>query len=301
MKKLFTLSVFALLAVVVLQAQTKKEKDIKAIKGMCGCYEVKFNFAETFNYMDDPEYVPSAVKHTGGLEWAELVEEGDDKIVIQHLLVVGAPNDQHVIKHWRQDWIYENKDFYMYNANNNWKYEAKGKSDVAGQWTQKVFQVDDSPRYEGTSSWVHVDGKSYWENMTDAPLPRREYTQRSDYNLTIRNNRHEITSAGWIHDQDNKKVLREDGEDIVIAEEKGYNTYTKVDDAKCKAAQAWWKENHEMWSIVRKNWDKIFAQKQDLTLKRKVENKRLYEHLFALEPTTKSKEIKEILTDFVER
>ena len=30
----------------------------------------------------------------------------------------------------------------------------------------KIFQVDDSPRYEGTASWVHVDGKSYWENTT---------------------------------------------------------------------------------------------------------------------------------------
>ena len=28
----------------------KKDKDREAIKNMCGCYEVTFNFAETFNY-----------------------------------------------------------------------------------------------------------------------------------------------------------------------------------------------------------------------------------------------------------
>ena len=27
---------------------------------------------------------------------------------------------------------------------------------------------------------AHVDGKSYWENTSHAPLPRREYTKRDD-------------------------------------------------------------------------------------------------------------------------
>ena len=104
---------------------------------------------------------------------------------IQHLLVVGPPDQQMVIKHWRQDWIYENTNFYMFNGDNQWQFVNKPKSEVKGQWTQKVYQVDDSPRYQGSASWVHVDGKSYWENITSAPLPRREYTKRSDYNVTI--------------------------------------------------------------------------------------------------------------------
>ncbi len=301
MQKSFTVTLLLLLGVNMAFSQSKKEKDVEAIKSMCGCYEVKFNFAETFNYVDDPAYKPSKIKHSGGLEWVQLVEEDDNLIVLQHLLIVGHGDESHIIKHWRQDWAYENRDFYMFNANNNWKYEQKTKSDVAGQWTQKVFQVDDSPRYEGTASWVHVDGKSYWENITNAPLPRREFTQRSDYNLTIRNNRQEITATGWIHDQDNKKVQRENGKDVIIAEEKGFNTYTKVEESKCKAAKEWWQENKDMWAMVRKNWDKVFAKKQDLTLKSKVDNKRLFEHLFALEPSSKPKEIKEIITGFVER
>ena len=31
-------------------AQSKKEKDAKAIKKMCGCFEVNFNFEYTFQY-----------------------------------------------------------------------------------------------------------------------------------------------------------------------------------------------------------------------------------------------------------
>lgn len=286
----------------VIQAQTKKEKDLKAIKAMCGCYEVKFNFIETFNYAEDSTYKPSKEKHDRALEWVQLVEEEDDKVVMQHLLLVGTATNPRIIKHWRQDWIYENRDFYMFNADNNWKYVRKPKDEVAGQWTQKVYQVDDSPRYEGSATWVHVDGKSYWENTTDAPLPRREYTSRDDYNVTIRQNRHELTDYGWAHEQDNQKVVRKNGaEDFVLAEEKGLNTYKKVDASKCEAAAKWWEENQEMWTSVRKNWDKLFAKNRDLSLKAKVADKPLFMHLFALDAaTTKSKEIKEIINDFVQ-
>jgi len=302
MKKVITLSVCLFLAWSGAYSQSDKAKDVEAIKAMCGCYEVKFNFAETFNYVDDPEYKPSPVKRTGGLEWVQLVEEEDDKVVLQHLLVVGPKDNQHVIKHWRQDWEYQNRDFYMFSGDNSWTYVRTSKDEVAGEWTQKVFQVDDSPRYEGSAPWVHLDDKSYWENTTNAPLPRREYTIRSDYNITVRQNRQEITANGWIHDQDNKKVLREDGEDTVIAEEKGFNTYTKVDPSRCQAAQDWWAANHDMWSTVRDNWASVFAKKKSFTLKPKVDNKRLYEHLFAMDPAVaESKEIEKVIKGFVIR
>jgi hypothetical protein len=302
MKKVIPLIVYLCFAWSAAYSQSDKEKDVAAIKAMCGCYEVNFNFAETFNYVDDPEYKPSPVKRTGGLEWVQLVEEDDEKIVLQHLLVVGPKDNQHVIKHWRQDWEYENRDFYMFSGDNSWTYERKSKEEVTGEWTQKVFQVDDSPRYEGSAPWIHIDGKSYWENTTNAPLPRREYTIRSDYNITVRQNRHEITENGWIHDQDNKKVLREDGDDTVIAEEKGFNSYTKVDPSRCQAAQDWWAANHDMWSTVRDNWASVFAKKKSFTLKPKVDNKRLYEHLFAMDPAdAASKEIEQVITGFVIR
>ncbi len=292
--------VFSTFLTFSLKAQTKKEQDQNAIKKMCGCYEVAFNFAETFSYSKDSTYQASKVKHDKGLEWVQLVEDKDNKIVMQHLLIVGKPTEQRIIKHWRQDWLFENTNFYMYDVANKWKFVQKSKNEIKGQWTQKVFQVDDSPRYEGTSSWVHVDGKNYWENTTDAPLPRREYTKRQDYNVTVRTNRHETTKNGWIHDQDNNKVIRETGKkDSLLAQEKGLNTYVKVDDAKCKTAQKWWKENQQMWQLVRNNWDKVFAKDTNLELKHKVEEKRLYQYLFDLKPTTKNKEIKKIIADFV--
>jgi len=299
MKRFAVFTSLLLLFTVVTNAQSKKEQDKDAIKEMCGCFEVTFNFAETFNYSQDSLYKPSKTKVDKGLEWAQLVTDEDDKVVIQHILQVGNPAEPMIVKHWRQDWLYENTDLYVYDGDNNWTFEKKPADAVAGQWTQKVYQVDDSPRYEGSASWVHVDGKSYWENTTPAPLPRREYTKRADYNITMRGNRHEITSEGWVHDQDNAKILRKAGEDdFVLAKEKGYNTYVKVPDARCQAAADWWTKNDDKWAMVRTKWDAIFARDTDLTLKEKVDNKVLYKHLFNEELTAKE-DIANVIESFV--
>lgn len=290
-----------LISGIIVSQTSKKENDLTAIKSMCGCYEVSFNFAETFNYSSDSLYKPSKVKISKGLEWAQLVVDEEDKISIQHILQVGNPAEPHIVKHWRQDWEYENQDFYMYDGDNNWKYVQKPKEDITGQWSQKVFQVDDSPRYEGSASWVHVDGKSFWENTTPAPLPRREYTTRSDYNVTIRGNRQEITKTGWVHDQDNTKVIREIGkDDIVLAKEKGYNVYKRVDDKRCAVAANWWKEHGNKWALVRKKWNEVFARNKDLSLEQKVENKALYKHLFAEDYTVEA-DINTIIESFVKK
>ncbi len=300
MKTLTILSLLFLTFTATINAQNKKKQDQDAIKNMCGCYEVTFNFAETFNYSQDSLYKPSETKVDKGLEWAQLVEDSDSKISIQHLLQVGSPESPYIVKHWRQDWLFENTDFYMYNGDNKWTYVSKPKKEVKNQWTQKVYQVDDSPRYEGSATWVHVDGKSFWENSTTAPLPRREYTKRSDYNITLRGNRHEITNTGWVHDQDNDKVLREEGkEDVTLAKEKGYNTYVKVDDSKCQAAQDWWKANSAKWVKVRTKWESVFARHQDLALQAKVDNKVLYKYLFDDENYSTSDQINPLIESFI--
>lgn len=274
----YVLSLAFVLALVAANAQTKLEQDRNAIKAMTGCYQVRFNFAETFapdtNYQFHDNYT------AGALEWVELVEESADKIVLQHLLIV---SDSMIVKHWRQDWLYENRDFYTYHMNNHWNYAKKPAKDVAGQWTQKVFQVDDGPRYEGSATWVHVDGRSFWESTTDSPLPRREFSKRSDYNVLERTNHVEIIDKGWIHEQDNAKIIRAENQaDVLLAQEKGMNTYYKVDDNQCKPAQDWWARNHPYWKVVRDVWADHFGKKKALALNMKVDNKILFMRLFEL-------------------
>mgnify|MGYP001418699578 FL=1 len=110
--KTLILTLVALGLVFSISAQSKKKKDAEAIKEMCGCFEVTFNFAETFNYTSDSLYNPSKNKVSKALEWAQLVTDDKDKISIQHILQMGNPADPYVMKHWRQEWIYENQDFY---------------------------------------------------------------------------------------------------------------------------------------------------------------------------------------------
>lgn len=294
-------SLLALFMVIMATAQDKKQQDIDAIKSMCGCYEVTFNFTETFNYSSDSLYKPSATKVDKALEWAQLVTDDEDKIQIQHLLQVGDPSKPMIIKHWRQDWLYQNQELYTYDFDNKWNYEEKSEDQVQGQWTQKVYQVDDSPRYEGSATWVHVDGKSYWENTTPAPLARREYTTRSDYNMLLRDNRHEITNYGWLHEQDNSKVIKEEGkEDVLLAKEKGYNTYVKVDDSRCAAAANWWKEHSDKWELVRAKWNQVYNRDRHLTLENKVDNKTLYKFLFD-ENVDQADQIDTIIESFVKK
>lgn len=292
-----TVLALALLVTMSGWSQNKKAEDVKAIKSMCGCYEVKFNFAETFKYATNEDYVPSPTKYDHGLEWVELVEDQPNKIVMQHLLIV---SDTMIVKHWRQDWLYENTDLYMFDKETSWKFTQLPKSAVKGQWTQKVFQVDDSPRYEGTASWVHVDGRHFWENTTDAPLPRREHTIRKDYNVLKRTNRHEITNYGWLHDQDNDKIVRdENGKDVVIAREKGIDTYTKVDDKKCVAAQKYWAEHKAMWKNVRDKWAAVFSRNKNLDLHAKVNKQSMFLYLFDLKADAPKAETDKIIDSFV--
>ena len=288
--------IITLLLVLPIILNAQKKQDIEAIKEMCGCFEIDFKFSETFQYSNDSNYSKSKNYNAKALEYAKLIKDEKGHISIQHLLVMG----DYVIKHWRQDWIYQNKDLLKYDGNNNWKYISKNKKDVKGQWTQKVFQVDDSPRYEGSATWVHTDGKSYWENSSYAPLPRREYTKRDDYNVMIRGNRHEITKYGWVHDQDNFKVVKdsESNSEVIIASEKGLNTYTRVDESKCKEAINWWDENNEKWSLVLEKWNSIYSKKDDISLRRSVENKPLFSFLFD-ENVVKRDEIGLIIDRFV--
>lgn len=257
-------------------AQTdKKEKDREAILAMEGCYKVTFDFAETF--APDTSYEYHDNYSSWGIEYVFAVENKPNKIVLQHILVV---NDTFVVKHWRQDWLYENEELLAFQKDNTWKKEKLTAEEAAGTWTQKVYQVDDSPRYEGFGTWVHVDGKHYWEGTADAPLPRREFSKRDDYNVTRRHSRMELTDYGWILEQDNEKIVREDGQDELVCWEKGHEKFI-AGDYNCQPANDWWEANKKYWSDVRDLWSQTFEKYDIIKIEKKVDGQKLFERLFA--------------------
>jgi len=299
MKKYICL-VFIVLTTSLINGQSKIKKDTDAILKMCGCFQIEFNFTETFKYTNKEDYKPSNDYFSTALELAIPIKNEKGNISIQHLLIVGDNDQKYIIKHWRQDWIFQNQNLFNYIPENQWTFSKIKKNSVKGQWTQKVFQVDDSPRYEGSSSWVHVDGKSYWENTTNAPLPRREYTKRNDYNLLQRTNRHQITNNGWVHIQDNKKInFLGNNKQNLLAEEKGFSTYNKVDDAECKIAYDWWEKNEKKWTSVRDIWIEIFEKEENISLKEKVNGKKLYEFLLFSDKFEKYEDQKSLINSFI--
>lgn len=299
MKKSILILAISLFGQLIIAQNNKKMQDQKAIKSMCGCHEVKFNFAETFNYSKDSLYKPSKTKYDYGLEWVELVEDQSNKIVLQHILITGKTEDD-IVKHWRQDWEFENTKFYDFDKSLTWNFETKSKNEVKGQWTQRVYQVDDSPRYEGSATWLHIDGRHFWTNTTDAPLPRREHTIRKDYNVLKRTNTHEIVKEGWIHNQDNEKIIRTgNGQDVLLAKEKGFDIYTKVEDSKCIIAQNYWKKNALVWKKVRDKWETIFVKDKDLVMQIPSDKQPLFMKLFALKPDSSRDEISAIIDNYI--
>jgi hypothetical protein len=115
----------------------------------------------------------------------------------------------------------------------------------------------------------------------------------------LRTNRHEITDSGWVHDQDNKKILKKEGEEIVLAEEKGLSPYKRVSSKKCAKALEWWTNNEEKWSSVRNEWETVYNKKQSLTLNSSVKGKRLYEYLLFSNVYDEKEKHKELIESFI--
>jgi hypothetical protein len=273
MKKIIT--AFAAVAI-SLSVNAQNGKQI--INKLCGCFEVDFKYAETFS--PDPNYKYHEREETGGTaELALPIEVSDKKIVIQHLLVVSPTM---VVKHWREEWTYENPLIWIYKGNRVWVKDSLPADQVKDKWTQTVWEVADEPRYQGLSQFVHLDGKTIWQNTTDAPLPRREYSVRSDYNILRRTNRLNITDSGYLHEQDNQKIIRQAGTDQLLVEEKGHNRYKRIADQECAVAKEYWEKNKSYWSKVRKFWADYINTHKVIKLKNKIEGKLLHEYLLAL-------------------
>jgi hypothetical protein len=285
MNRILGLAAVTLLAIT---ATAQAPKDKPNVDKLCGCFEVEFKYAETFSPNKDYKF-HDREEISGGTELIFPVETSDKKIVMQHLLVI---TDSMIIKHWREDWTYENPTIWKYKGDKVWVKEQLKPEQVKGKWTQSVWEVSDAPRYQGASEWVNVDGKTFWQNTVDAPLPRREYSVRSDYNILKRTNRLVLNKDGWVHEQDNQKIIRKDGTDKLLAEEKGINTYKRVDDSQCAAAKAYWEKSKNYWTKVRKTWDDYVAKHSTVELKAEVDGKVLHDHLFALEKEIKSGKVK---------
>jgi len=118
---------------------------------------------------------------------------------------------------------------------------------------------------------------------TASPLPRREFSQRKDYNLLMRSNNHQVSKRQWFHFQENDKFNVIEGVYSWIAHEVGKNTYKKVAQSKCQAAKDWWKDHKHNWNLIQDMWKHIFEHHTKVQFFEKIHGKTLWMELFALE------------------
>ncbi|MEE4297174.1 MAG: DUF6607 family protein [Wenzhouxiangella sp.] len=269
---------------------SKFERDRQAILAMAGAYRTSFEFLETVGFA--PDFSPAKPYRSWATEYVYVLADEPEFISLQHILVMlieqedGSLSDPIVTKHWRQDWTFQDTDLHEYAGHGVWARTTPTEQEVLGTWSQAVFQVDDSPRYESLGHWQHYPTHSVWEgHETRRPLPRREFSVRDDYDLLLGINRHTILPTGWTHEQDNlKMVVNEDGSpDPVtpfLAREIGVNRYDRIVGFDFSAGDAYWEESAPFWSIVRKKWSETFDARDSVKFEATIDGESMVMTLF---------------------
>ena len=244
------------------------ERDRETILSMAGDYKVRFDMQESTPWLEG--YEPLERKISGGHESVRVIEDTGTKIVLQHLLVAEHGGQEFVIKHWRQDWEYEPERILAYAGPNTWEWVEMPERLRNGRWSQTVYQVDDSPRYAGWGEWQDSQGIRRWRsNWTWRPLARRDAVRDPVYDRYAAINRHQLTPNGWIHWQDNTKMMPDAaGEDGLtsVVQEYVLNTYDRFDQYNVAAADKYWAATEGYWKAVRAKWDKVAAANGGITI-----------------------------------
>lgn len=256
------------------------EQNRQSILAMAGDYKVSFDFTETVALQSD--YELKEPKLSGGHESVRVVEDRGDFISLQHLLVVGTEDAPFVVKHWRQDWQYEPERVLVFIGGNAWEWRDVPVDERKGAWSQTVYQVDDAPRYGAVAKWTYEDGLAEWEPADEwRPLPRRDMVTRDDYHAVDAVNRHVITPWGWVHEQDNTKLILS-GTPTPLVREVGVNTYKRFGDYPVSEADEYWAATIDFWAGVRAEWAEIEAQNERFAITIKGETEDLYNPLLGL-------------------
>jgi hypothetical protein len=237
-------------------------RDRAAILAMAGDYRTSFDFLETVLF--EPGAEPARPYRSWGTEKVYVVDERRDFVSLQHVMVMFVEDDEgnvqgpFVQKHWRQDWQYEPRTLLEYRGFDHWQARPVPEAVRRGAWSQTVYQVDDSPRYASVGPWRHHAQASIWEGGDGwRPLPRRERTVRDDYQVLAGRNRHTVLPTGWVHEQDNTKLVVEETSRRVEgrrAVEVGVNRYERLSGFDFSAGDAYWEATGDFWARVRDGW-----------------------------------------------
>jgi len=266
------------------------ERDRRAILAMAGGYRVTFDFLEITPFTADAKR--DKPYQSWGVERVYVDRDDGKFISLSHILEMrivdkeGKVSEPFVTKHWRQDWQYEPAEVVEYLGRERWGRRVLTRKDVAGQWSQTVYQVDESPRYASVGKWEHSPSMSTWlSGDTWRPLPRREWSVRKDYQVLIGTNRHTILSTGWVQEENNLKGVLTDDRKLSAAEpymarEYGVARYERLQNPDFAGADEYYEKTRKFWDQVRAAWAARFRATPQITLRAPVDQAGLFRSLF---------------------
>jgi hypothetical protein len=263
-----------------------QERDRRAILAMAGSYRVTFDFLEIAAFaLDGARAQPY---QSWGTERVFVDADEPGHISLVHILEMrivdaqGKTSEPMVTRHWRQDWRYEPDALMEYAGGTRWTLRKMGTSERRGAWAQTVYQVDESPRYGAIGRWVHNKNFSTWVSAdTSRPLPRREWSQRKDYELLHGTNRHTILPGGWLQEENNLKQAESKAQ-AFVAREYGVARYQRLDDAQFDAAGREFAATRMFWREVVAAWQRLFARQKVVELAAHSDRSGAYAAMFAL-------------------
>ena len=269
-----------------------RERDRLAILAMAGDYRTSFDFIETVGFTEG--YQPKAPYQSWGTERVYVVANEPEFVSLQHIIVMhfvdadGFQSDAMVVKHWRQDWRYQDEEVHAFQGRGAFARRVLDQESRDSAWTQTVYQVDDSPRYEAVGRWTHAPGVSYWQSDDRRrPLPRREFSVRDDYQALYGSHRITITPAGWTQEEDALKLVLDENNrpstsQPYLAREAGLSRYDRVLDYDFSAGDVYWRDTGAFWSRVRHYWDALYKAESEFSFVKSVDGVPMFMALFGM-------------------
>jgi hypothetical protein len=266
------------------------ERDRRAILAMAGDYRVTFDFLEVETF--PPQTPRDKPYQSWGTEHVYVDADSGKSISLVHILNMriiqddGTVSEPMVTKHWRQTWQYQPAEIVEYKGRDRWERRKLAAADSTGQWSQTVYQVDESPRYASMGRWSHSSSFSTWiSGDTWRPLPRREWSVRKDYQVLLGTNRHTITATGWVQEENNLKTVVTadrviDPAHPYLAREYGVARYSHVRGADTAAADEYYQRTRAFWDGVLSTWTQLFVAHPEITLRAPVDQAGLFHKLF---------------------
>lgn len=236
-------------------------RDREAILSLAGGFRVDYRYEETEALR--PGYETAEPFTSSAVEWVAVAQDTGERIVLQHLLVMGEP--ARVVKHWQQTWDYAPRSVVRYVDEDVWQRQALLSPGQVGRWSRTISDADGSPSYGAWGRWSHgppaPGSVSTWSASTAvfAPPPRRDGLRRQTYQAILVRDRIEQVDDGWRQQQTLTKRWFAD-ETPGLTRESGVVSYRRIDNRPEHAdafrqAVRYWRTHAPFWAEARRAWD----------------------------------------------